>query len=158
MSTLEHRTELAQLELQVSNLKADLRVVQACAEQDIIKQYPDGIGKNDTERTRNLLVHLQTHPAYSAALTNLRNTELEHALLNAELQAYTDSRRVEEWSIRLTLAEAISGRVATLRSEPGTDESIDELVDELITEYADDDARKRAYHEVDELFAPEPQF
>lgn len=108
MTSIYH--EVATAEIAVSNAQAELKVVKARAEQDIISSLNGQYGKNAEERERQLIIGLSEHKPYQVVLKLVRSHEAKLAELKADLEVYKDARRQEEWSIRANLIAVLSRR------------------------------------------------
>jgi hypothetical protein len=162
--------EMARCRMRHQNAQADLKVAKAKAEMDVISQLNGSYGKNAEERERQLIIGLAEHRAYQSALVMARQLEAQYEMSVADYETYRDARRVEEWSIRAQLADAISQRTPSADAA-STDAGIDDVVDAELTEAAESFAhdgyqqyqqrrtahaatidRNRAYADVNELF------
>lgn len=108
MTSIYH--EVATAEMAVSNAHAELKIVKARAETDIIAAANGSLGKNAEERERQLIIGLSEHKAYQIVLKLVRSHEAKLALLKADLEVYKDARRQEEWSIRANLIAVLNRR------------------------------------------------
>lgn len=108
MTSIYH--EVATSEMAVSNAQAELKIVKARAEQDIISSLNGQYGKNAEERERQLIIGLSEHKPYQVVLKLVRSHEAKLAELKADLEVYKDARRQEEWSIRANLIAVLSRR------------------------------------------------
>lgn len=158
--------EMARCRMRHQNAQADLKVAKARAEMDIIAQLNGSYGKNAEERERQLLLGLAEHRAYQSALVMARQLEAQYEMSVADYETYRDARRVEEWSIRAQLADAISQRTPSA-DQQSTDAGIDDVVDADATDYVAADYehyrtmrtahaetidRNRAYADINELY------
>jgi hypothetical protein len=108
MTSIYH--EVATAEMAVSNAQAELKVVKARAEQDVISSLNGQYGKNAEERERQLIIGLSEHKPYQIVLKLVRQHEVKLAELKADLDVYKDARRQEEWSIRANLIAVLARR------------------------------------------------
>jgi hypothetical protein len=108
MTSIYH--EVASAEMAVSNAQAELKVVKARAEQDVIASLNGQYGKNAEERERQLIIGLSEHKPYQIVLKLVRQHEVKLAELKADLDVYKDARRQEEWSIRANLIAVLARR------------------------------------------------
>ena len=88
-----------------------LVVAKALAEQRAIDAAggAKGLGANEDERKRALVLALAADPGYQAAAAAVRQCESHVARVEAELEILRDRRRAEEWAIRQRLADALLG-------------------------------------------------
>lgn len=101
------RIQLAASRDALRHAKDTLALTQAEAEQRAIDIAGGQIGKNEAERTRALTLALSRDSHYRAALTQVRVYEAEVDRLDALLEGAKDARRIEEWTIRARLADAL---------------------------------------------------
>lgn len=156
-TTIHHQIAGARLQVQQAQYAAKLS--KAHAESEVIASLNGSYGKNAEERERQLTIALAQHSGYTHARTALEAAEQALAFLEADLEAYKDARRVEEWSIREELTRAIAGRAPS--AEDG-DAGIDGAADEegwrdLLSDYQRQRAisaeRSRIYAEINALYS-----
>lgn len=124
MTSIYH--EVATAEMAVSNAHAELKIVKARAETDIIAAANGSLGKNAEERERQLIIGLSEHKPYQIVLKLVRAHEASLATLKADLEVYKDARRQEEWSIRANLIAVLQRR--NLDTDP-IDSAFDQAAD-----------------------------
>lgn len=142
---------LPEIRLALVDARATLRtardtheIVKAEAEQRAVDA--GATGRNAEERGRALTLALARDARYSQALAQLRRAEAEAERLEALLEGARDARRVEEWTIRARLADAL-GSTQSDDTDPTGDAAFDDAATERATQ-----ARLRAQREMDELF------
>jgi hypothetical protein len=154
-TTIHH--QIAQARLHLQRAQYECKVTKADAEAQIIARLNGSYGKNAEERERQLTLGLSEHNGYIRSLAHVEEAESALAMLEADLEAYKDARRVEEWSIREQLARAIAGKTPT--AEEG-DHAIDAAADEegwsdLLSDYQRQRAigaeRAKIYADIAEL-------
>lgn len=152
--------ELARVRVRVEMLKSDLKVAEALAERDYCARAGDP-GKNEAERKRNLTIAVDQDPRYHTARAAYYDAVERLATLEADLEIYKDARRDHEWGIRLRLVDALAGRYPAADPMTTDLDAFDGAADEEATiaaaDLLDEDARRRAYDEVDELFGPDDE-
>ncbi len=138
MTTIHHQLARARAILQLA--KDREKVTRAVAEQQAMHDGRAG-GKNAEERERSLTIALAGDAVYQDALGVLRHAEEQLAQTEADLEAFRDARRQEEWSIRAALVAALD-RARISSDRPGDDGSFDDTADTAlydgVTAYVDD--------------------
>lgn len=124
----EIRLSLADARANLRTAKDTLEIVRAEAEQRCIDLAGGAIGKNETERSRALTLALARDPQYIRALSQARRVEAEVERLDALLEGAKDGRRLEEWTIRARLADALLG-VHSDHADRAGDTAFDDALD-----------------------------
>ena len=111
--------DLATFRMNLAAAKATLRTAKdayetarAIAELAAIERLGGNVGKNETERARNLTVELLHDDTHSQALAHLRECERRVDELNACIAVEEDAIRAAELAARERLAEALMGKRA----------------------------------------------
>lgn len=135
MGIPEIRIQLASARDQLRHAKDMHEMVKAEAEQRAIDAAGGSIGKNEAERSRALTLALARDPQYRGALTQVRVYEAEVDRLEALLEGARDARRLDEWSIRARLAEALLyAGIQSDHTDLTGDASFDDATDHLTLE------------------------
>ena len=105
--TGEDQHEIVRLRRHLADAKANRdeaawfeKMERARAESRIITALEGDLGKNEAERNRTLLLGLDTDHSYRVARSDLRDAELEVALAEAQIEAWTDRRRREREALQ----------------------------------------------------------
>lgn len=125
---LELRQRLADCRTTLRTAKDYLELAKAEAEQSAIDEGRAG-GKNAEERTRSLVIALETDDTYQDARRRLRLAEANLDQVEAHLEAALDERRASEWQIRARLADGLLGiGIPTDSSDPNGDGAFDDAL------------------------------
>jgi hypothetical protein len=140
MTTQTIHHQLARARHTLTLAKDREKLTRAASEQQAIHDGRAG-GKNAEERERSLTIALAGDAVYQDALQALRTAEEALAFSEADLEAFRDARRQEEWSIRAALVAALDRR-SVMSDAPGSDDSFDDVADAAVydgvTAYVDD--------------------
>lgn len=129
----ELRLQLATVRDQLRHAKDTLMLAQAEAEQRAIDANGGQIGKNEAERGRALTLALSRDAHYRGALTAVRSYEAEVDRLEALLEGAKDARRVDEWTVRARLADALlTAGVPSDRTDTTGDGAFEDTADRLL--------------------------
>lgn len=110
MNLPQLRLDLASARITLRQAKDELETAKAIAEQNYIMTLGGNVGKNETERERNLIIGLSGSSLYRDALSYLRESEAVIDQLQAEIAVEEDRLRAEELRVREKLADALLGR------------------------------------------------
>jgi hypothetical protein len=125
-------TELAHAKIQEFASRAALELATAEAEARAIIRWNGDMGKNETDRKRNLLLSIQTDAAYINALTAYEDARAATLRIQADMDNYHDSRRMSEWAIRERLTNVLERAYGVVEHDDPINTVVDGEIDMAI--------------------------